>query len=165
MILDVYKRQPYGFGVGLLVVILLLFLADAGVTINSMLKLKRKLKLMNDIAGKLRLLSDNMGQNISSSVEMMVRAGETAKTEYAEYKANADQLRAELKVARNYAKAGISDKLEQSAEELRAKYAALLEKQSYTQRRLLKAFPNLTQGRNKEIIEKWKEYWRKKGRF
>lgn len=161
-IVSLVNWLPHRLGVVLLVVVLLLFIADAAVTIDGMLKLKRKLKLMREVATKLKVLSDNMGQDISSSVDNVMKAGVLTKTEYEEHKADMEQLRAQFKEARVNARAEIENKMGQPALELRNKLEMMLQKQSFTHRRLLNAFPNLSKGHNEEIIAKWKEHWLKK---
>lgn len=59
---------PAWAGILLLVVFLALLIADLYVTVSGILKLNRRLKKMEEIAGELKHLSDQIGCNISRNV-------------------------------------------------------------------------------------------------
>ena len=105
----------------LLVLLLCAFAADISVTVASILKLRKRLRLMEGIAAKLKQLSDRIGDNLFSSVSHVKETSQHMKENTEEWK--------------------------RRHKELTEKYKHLAEGQSRIHQRLMNAFPALEKKR------------------
>ncbi len=135
MIVKLVGWIPPLAGMILLGVLLALFAVDAAVTINAIAKLNRKLAHMNDIAAKLKEVSETLGENISEGVVELSEKKE-------ELDAEAAQRLKELKAEGEARK-----------QELLARYDELANEKKAIQDRLMKAFPRFTSVRHREEME------------
>lgn len=78
---------PYPLGVTLLCLCLAAFAVDGSVTIATMLKFRRRIRLLDELSGKLRELSDNMGEAISDNMTDILEYGDDMKELVQKYKA------------------------------------------------------------------------------
>ena len=93
------------------------FAIDVVVTVSTIVKFNRRLKVMDDIAAKIKVLSNQIGENIYENVEEALEKSAEFKEEHAE-------------------------KIEK-LENLRHKYDELLSKKNAVSSRLMKAFPDM----------------------
>ncbi len=125
------KMLPFAF--------LAVFLADAAITVSSMLKLKRNLRLLREISRELKSFSDEFGEKLSEGV--------LSAMEFAEE----EKKRAEA--------------AKEKYLELKTRYQNLLCACKPGHRRLLCAFPCLQRGINREAVEKLRLMWEMKRRL
>lgn len=104
---------------------------DVVVTVSTIVKFNRRLKVMDDIAAKIKVLSNQIGENIYENVE-------EALEKSAEFKE------------------GHAEKIEK-LENLRHKYDELLSKKNAVSSRLMKAFPDMKSKHHNEILQKLKK--------
>lgn len=112
------------------------FAVDLGITISTILKFNQKLKLLDEMASKLKIVSNEIGENIYEGVTVAVEKG-------GEWKETVDLKAAELKEDR---------------EQLLKEYHALMEQKSFGSKRLIKAFPRMKSSFYQETFLKWKNY-------
>ena len=118
-------------GVVLLIIIMTGFAIDVVVTVSTIVKFNRRLKVMDDIAAKIKVLSNQIGENIYENVE-------EALEKSAEFKE------------------GHAERIEK-LENLRHKYDELLSKKNAVSSRLMKAFPDMKSKHHNEILQKLKK--------
>ena len=114
-------------------------ISDIYVTASGILKLNRRLEMMEKIAAELREFSDKVGENIHENVMETMEVTE-----------------------------GIKEKLETATEEqmgrvadLKEKYRELAEHGTRVSNRLLKAFPKMESRRHKDILKELQQRLRK----
>ena len=115
----------------LLIIIMTGFAIDVVVTVSTIVKFNRRLKVMDDIAAKIKVLSNQIGENIYENVE-------EALEKSAEFKE------------------GHAERIEK-LENLRHKYDELLSKKNAVSSRLMKAFPDMKSKHHNEILQKLKK--------
>lgn len=181
-------------GIIVLTIFCLVFAVDLGITVASILQFNERLRLLDEIAGKIKVISDEIGENIYEGVTVAVEKGGELKegfdikaTEFkesmdikaAEFKENMDIKAAELKGNMNAkavefkgsvdAKAAEIKKalFEKKAErsQLQQQYNRLLsENVSFGMKRIMRAFPRMKSNAYQEALLKWKNYWGEKRR-
>lgn len=133
---------PVALGQVLLTLFILVIITDAAATITAILKFNEKLRLMNEIALKIRVVSDGVGGTLSDGVSTMIEKTGSVKESIEEQTGEVRQdVRDELK-------------------ELLEKYKTLLEKRDRIQKRMLKAFPAIKSKKYQDILDKMKEHYR-----
>lgn len=149
----------------LLVFLLAVFVTDIIITIVTINKLAKRVKLMEEIADKIHGISDDIGERIYVGAAAVVKKGEEIResetvkeiaVETAALKEKYEKNTAELK--ENVA--GLKEKKEIA--ELKAKYAKLAGGVSVWQKRILSAFPKLKPGGLGEHTEKLREKIKKR---
>ncbi len=109
MILRVFHPAIYkiiGFlpllpGIAMLVAFCIVFGVDLAITVASILKFNERLRLLDEIAGKIKIVSDEIGENIYEGVAVAMEKGgelkESMDTKAAELRENIDVRAAEIK--------------------------------------------------------------------
>ena len=168
---------PFVLGVVLLSIIMCVFAADCIITVTTILKFNKRLKVMDEMAASIHRLSDEIGENIYENVtdvieksakfqethmELMDKISETkeniyglpqtAKNKLAEKAENYAASREEKKRERELA---LEEKKRERAE-LMERYEKLYEEKSFGFKRLMKAFPDMKSRDNNETLEKFK---------
>ncbi|MBQ7132729.1 MAG: hypothetical protein IJO29_09155 [Oscillospiraceae bacterium] len=115
------------------------FFSDLIFTVNAIRKLRMKLKLSREISERLKYISDHIGEDISEATINVMERAEESREKLAEAKTKRKQSRQERR-----------EKLYAELEELRQRYQEYVEKRSFTQKRLDKAFPRLDFDRKNE---------------
>lgn len=141
---------PKTLGIILLVILMSAFAADCIVTVSTILKFNKRLKVMNEIASKLKVISNEIGENIYDNVSEVIEK-KAALTENME---NGYQ-----KINGNFQQSLEAKKAEY--EELNKKYKELAEKRVYGHNRLIKAFPGMKTKGYEESLVKVKESLKK----
>ena len=132
-LITVFPRIP---GLILLILLLVGFVCDLIITVSTILKFNKRLRLMDEVASRLKVISNEIGENIYENVTAAVEKSEEFKETHKErYK---------------------------EAAELSRKYRELLENRQFGVRRLLKAFPALNAKEHNEILQKYREHLRMK---
>lgn len=116
----------------LLGIILFLMLVDVCATVFDILNLNKRIKQLDDLANKMRGLSDELGEDIFEKVSLVVQKKETLQAEY-------DSKIKQLEILKNEFETRISDK-------------------SRGSERLIKAFPHIKSKKWGEALENYKEF-------
>ena len=176
-IYNLLKKLPHLPGTIIVVFFSAVFIADIIVTVVTINKLAKRVKIMDDIAKKIRIVSDEIGEHVYEGTSVVIRKGEEiynsegmreirekCADEVEEFKQKQEEIKAkcadeveEFKQKQEQRKA----KRENEIEELKAKYAAMLKEKNLFQRRIIKAFPNIRSHRHSEQLEKLKAKFKK----
>jgi len=136
----------------LLISFSILMLSDSIVTISTILKLKKRLKLMSKLAKEIKTFSNNLGEKISEKVLDAKEKNEEIKDKLEEkHKEYIEQISERRKI--------VGRKTQKYILAYKKKYNELLSKKSVLQDRIIN---QLKWVNNKEIIEKIKEFRIKK---
>lgn len=155
-IMDVVHPAIYKFitiipeilGIVILVIAMTAFTVDICVTVATILKFNKRLKLMEDMAQKMHQLSDELGENIYEGVINVIEKKEAARSAISE----------SILESRSEYEAKKDAKLKEY-EELTQKYKELLSQKNFGFKRLMKAFPDMTSRNFDESLEKYKKYF------
>lgn len=178
---------PHLPGVILLSIIMVVFTVDCAITVSTILKFNKRLKVMDDVAAQIHKLSDEIGENIYENVAGMMEKSEEFQESHAELLDKISDTREEIKDLPGAAKEKLAEttgaakeKLAESLENKKAEYevkkaefavkkaelAAMNEKYQSLMReknggfkRLMKAFPDMTSRNQNESLQKYKKYF------
>lgn len=161
MIYKLIQIVPHIPGLILMIVFVIAFCCDIGITVSGILKFNKRLRLMDEIAHRLHDISDEIGENIYENVTVALEKNEEYKAKFAEkneeYKIIMEDKKEELQERIGETKDNIQKK-RQEASELQLRYKELFESKNFIQNRLLNAFPNMKSRENGEMLEKLKEH-------
>lgn len=178
LIMKIIQAVPYSLGIILLIIITLIFLVDLVVTVTTICKLKKKLKLMDDLAEKIKSVSNEIGINIYDGVTTALDKEEQIRENVGEIKGKVVQAKEismekmiqakEISMEKmSFAKEVSIEKLQAARkktmelEELKRKYKKTFDNTSFSHLRILKAFPKLQKGKYKDYLAKMKKIYRK----
>lgn len=168
---------PFIPGVVLLSIVMCVFVVDCCITVSTILKFNKRLKLMDEMAASIRRLSDEIGENIYENVSGVIEKSEEFQENHpelldklAESKENILELQEATREKLADAKENITElqeatreKLADSLEEKKRKYAELTEKydklfeeKNFGFKRLMEAFPDMKSRDNNETLLKFK---------
>ncbi|MFS8630437.1 MAG: hypothetical protein LOD92_04635 [Bacillales bacterium] len=117
-------------------------IADVIVTVLGIMKIKKRLRLLDNIAKKLKASSDELGINIYKGVSTAIKT--------------TSQVKHKLKVSKTELEAAIEKRKEYLAE-LRNKYEKLLKEKNFVHKHLERAYPRI-----KESLAKLERHRRHK---
>lgn len=154
----------FEFGKVLLGIFLTVIVVDVIATVQSVLKLNKQLKQINEMAAKIRSMSDDLGEKISEeSLALMIKR-EELKVTMEEKKSKVSELIEEKIYTVNETFEEHKEVLVQKVEEKKAIALQLIQKRNHIlnksffgEKRLLNAFPNIKSSRYKESLEELKE--------
>lgn len=122
------------------VLLLMLLFADLAATVTFVHKLSQRVRILNELAGEIREISDGLGGEIASkTLEARRRLGDHLEQE----KSRRDDLR---------------EARDRRLSELREQMEALLSERGFGHKRILKAFPNLKSKRHAEGLSRLKAF-------
>lgn len=170
-IIRIVPKMP---GMILLVVLCIVFAVDLVITVCSILKFNERLKILDEMAEKLKVVSNEIGENIYEGVTVAMEKGEefkeTIDIKTEEFTENHEELAENI----NTMKESISnmkstmaekkDSLSAKKEEkirLQQEYDRLMENTSFSTKRLMKAFPRMKSKSYQETLIKWKNQFKK----
>lgn len=144
-------------------------IVDGVSTIQSIIKLNKQLKQINQLASKIRTVSDEIGEKISSASILIIEKTDELKTEITELKESTTEAIEERKTIATKVLEGHNEKLQQILEkkkvqlnELNEKRAQIINKSFFGQQRILKAFPDMKSINYKEELEELKRKYLRK---
>lgn len=159
---------PKTLGMILLILLMSAFTADCIVTISTILKFNKRLKVMNEVAAKLKVISNEIGENIYENVSDVIEKKEILDNTYEEIKTDFAQKKEKFaeNVENRYQKLNDSVQLNREKkraeyQELSQKYKELTEKKIYGHDRLLKAFPGMKSMDYEDSLLKLREHLKK----
>ena len=153
-VIQIVPKTP---GMVVLVIFCIVFGMDMIITISTILKFNERLKVLDEIEVKLKVVSNEIGENIHGGVTAVIEKSdglkETFEIKSAEFSENHEELLANFSTLKN----NINGKKEELAH-LQAKYREVLERRSIGEKRLLKAFPDMKVNRYEESFKKLKKF-------
>lgn len=189
-VLYLVSKVPFLIGSIFLILFFVCFSADLGMTVATLLRLKKQMHLVVELNKKLRDFSDMLGEGIYTGTMATLSATDKAKEELAESKTKLEdglaQSKAKLEDGITQSKAKLEDGFAQSKarlesglaqskafkeelrqkaireiEEYKEKHHRYISKPQFGTRRLLQAFPSYRKGKRKEILDTLAEIWNK----
>ena len=179
VILGLVQLMPQSVQIALACVFAAALLVDVVATVAAIRMLTKRVKRLSEMAAEIRRLSDEIGQAISDgtlSAKRRAVAGEEKFTEgmrkLGEMKAETGerfgQSRRAVTERIGQSRDAVSNRLEQSVDAtrrclaaLKERFAGTLEEGSFSQRRLLRAFPHLTSKSHQEGLSVLREHYEK----
>lgn len=150
-IYKVIKIVPKLPGTIILVILCIAFAVDLIITVSTILKFNAHLKMLDELAVKLKVVSDEIGENIYEGVTTVIEKSEEWSENIEHVRATHEEKRAERKQERR-----------EEFLQLQAKYKEALEKRNIGERRLIKAFPAMKAKGHEESFGKLKKYFEEK---
>ena len=154
---------PHILGVVLLCIIMSAFAVDCGVTVTTILKFNKRLKVMDEMAAKIHKLSDEIGENIYENVTTAVEKSEEFQetheellTKISDTKENLMDLPSTAKEKIASTAASAREKLSESAENINVKEKIAAYKETRGAARLEK------QREKEELERRYKELFAEK---
>lgn len=148
VIMRFVNAVPRVLGVVLLCVFAVVLIVDIVITVITVTKLTKRIELMDDIAKRIRAVSDKIGEGVyDGAVKVKDKGEEILKSDEAkEWLEKGDAIKDELR-----------EKYEREIKELREKYNRL-EKPRFLQKRIARAFPKLKFRAGNEHFENIKSF-------
>lgn len=155
------RMIPHILGVVLIVIIMVCFAVDLFVTVSTIIRFNKRLKLMNEIAAKLKVVSNEIGENVYENVMNALEKKEEFKDTHTELLDELEVKKENISNTLQETKEKLSEaaekaKLKKEQEELLNKYRLLYEKKNLISSRLMKAFPDMKSKDHNEILQKLK---------
>ena len=135
-------RLPVTLTMVVLVILSISMFADHYITASEILKLNKRLAKMQEIADELHEISDKIGENIYKSTITAIGKEEDLKVSIS---TKQEELTDTLD--------GITDEVKERITVLRSKFRSIETGLPVTQRRIVKAFPNMQSRSYKEMLE------------
>ena len=143
---------PEAAGVALLCVLTVCLAADVAVTTAGILKLNRRLDMLERIGAVLHENSDRMGANIHENVMDAMEKAEALEDVAQARKEKLDALSGEARERLDL----LSGETRERYDMLRQRYAELTGATLQASRRLVRAFPRMESRRHKELLDELK---------
>jgi uncharacterized membrane protein len=156
LIMSLVNWMPQTASKVFLAIVASLFVVDLIATVRVILKLNKKLEIIDDISLKIRETSDNIGENLANGAIALVQKKDDLEESFEARKEIFEADMAEMKDAQ---KKAIAHR-KQTLNELRKANRELLEATPFGQKRLLKAFPGLKSIDHKDALETLREFIR-----
>ena len=161
---------PHTLGVVLLVIFMTVFIVDCCITVSTILKFNKRLKLMDEMAEKIHKLSDEIGENIYENVSGAIQKSEEFQENHAELLDKLADTREDILELPQTAKEKLAETTEEWKKELEErkkelaelseKYEKLFEEKNFGFRRLMKAFPDMKSRDNNRMLEAFRKHFR-----
>lgn len=163
----IYKMitfTPKILGIVLITLFGIVFIVDCCITVFTVLKLNRKLKKMDELAAKIRSISDEIGENIYEGVTSAKEKSEEFQENHEEFISKINEVttlsKQKLKNTKeNYIET--KEKLIKEREELKIKYRQVMEEKNFGLKRLIKAHPDMKSHDQNDVLDKLKKYFNK----
>ncbi|HJA43213.1 MAG TPA: hypothetical protein H9957_04965 [Candidatus Dorea stercoravium] len=143
---------PEAAGAALLCVLTVCLAADVAVTTAGILKLNRRLDMLERIGAELHEISDRMGANIHENVMDAMEKAEALEDVAQARKEKLDALSGEARERLDL----LSGETRERYDILRQRYAELTGATLQASRRLVRAFPRMESRRHKELLDELK---------
>lgn len=165
---------PFIPGVILLSIFMCVFIVDCCITVSTILKFNKRLKIMDEMAASIHKLSDEIGENIYENITGVIEKSEEFQENHAELidkiTETTEATKAKITETTGAAREKFADAFEEKRKEyidareekknqlaeLSEKYEKLLAEKNNGFRRLIAAFPDMKSRDNNEMLEKYK---------
>lgn len=164
MVYRIITWIPFLPGVVIVCIFAGVFFLDLCITVSTILKFNKRLKLLDEMAVSIHKLSDEIGENIYENVVGAIEKSEEFKENHAELLEKIAETKEDIGELPERTKERIAEKREGIAEkkrqlaELTEKYDSLFAEKNIGFRRLIKAFPGMKSADNNEMLEKFKKH-------
>jgi len=182
MIYRIITWIPFVPGVVILCILMSVFIVDGCITVSTILKFNKRLKLMDEMAASIHKLSDEIGENIYENVTTVIEKSEEFKENHSELIQKIAETREDIEELPEKTRERIAEVRENLVElpentraklvetrdeivekrhqlaELIERYDNLLEEKNAGFRRLLLAFPDMISRENNEMLNKIKNH-------
>ena len=171
-------HTPRIIGIVILVIIMIAFTVDVIVTVSTIIKFNKRLKVMDEIAAKLKVVSNQIGENVYENVVEALEKTEEFKETHAdqfeelqEKKENFSDTVDNIKTSVKYQTEIITDSVKDSLSEVKEKLAAtaseakdkLTESASSAKDKLTESAEKLRLRREQEeLVNTYRELYNKK---
>lgn len=181
------RFMPKILGTILLVLFCITFAVDIIITVCAILKFNERLKLIDEAAEKLKVVSNEIGENIYESVSVALEKSEDMKSVVSEKKEDftenikmtmaekreelvenlgnmkstvigKKEVQTDQKTEKNELQKDIQTKQKSERNRLQKEYNKLLEHKSFVTKRLMKAFPRMRSSSHQEALIRWKNH-------
>ena len=160
-VLLVIRLVPRGLGWTLLALLAAVMAVDLAATVRTIAKLNRRLSQLDQLAAKIKDASNDFGEDLAERVLDAAEKGSDWKEELEELTDRLAQRQEGLREDLGDLREDLQDHLEERREQYRRQLQdwkesiqELLDRDSFGQHRLFKAFPGLRSTRYKEALER-----------
>ncbi len=169
MISELVNFIPDTAAVVFLVIMSIILLIDFIATVNTIFKLNKKLKHIEELSAMIKQSSDEIGENLAAGAMILAEKKEEIEDKMYQRKEIIEEkidytknlLKSDIALRRQIRKEAMEHR-EQALAELKKANRELLESTIFGQKRLLNAFPGLKSTRYKEALKTLKDYVLKK---
>ena len=165
MIVNLVDFIPETFSIIILIISTIVLAIDLVATVKTILKLNKKLEIIEELSAMIRKSSDELGENLATGViALSVKKDELeeiAEQKKEEIEEKINKKKETVKLNNIVRKQRLGDALEHrehALAELRKSYREHMEASIFGQKRLLKAFPGIKSTLHKEALEKLKNH-------
>ena len=152
---------PHPAGVVLLAVLGAVMVVDLAATVSTITKLNRRLALIDELAGRIRAASNDFGEDLAERVldaadkgadwrEDMEELSDRLARRREEFSDNLDDLKEDVQSRMEARRAQNRRQLQEWKDSVQA----LMDKNTFGQKRLMKAFPSLRSLRHRAALER-----------
>ena len=163
---------PKKLGTFFLAIVMTAFVIDVCVTVNTILKFNKKMRMLEEVAARMHKLSDEIGEDIFEKVtdlaekaeeveEFLEEKREDAQEYLEEKREDAQEYLGERRADVQEAKAKLEE-AKAKLEEAREEYKNMLAEKQFGVRRLTKAFPGMKSKKYDKTLQRYKEYLKTK---
>ena len=152
---------PHTVGLILLSILGAVMAVDLAATVSAIAKLNRRLALIDELAGHIREVSNDFGEDLAERVLDAAEKGADWREDLDEFSDRLAQRREELSDNLDDLKDDFQSRLEArraqsrlQLQEWKDSVQALMDKESLGQKRLLKAFPSLCSLRHRAVMDR-----------
>lgn len=156
---------PHLVGLVLLGVLMVVMAIDLAATVSAIAKLNRRLALIDELAGRIREASNDFGEDLAERVLDAAEKGADWREDLEEISDRLAQRREELSDDLDELKDDFQARLDarkaqnrQQLQEWKDSVQALMDKESFGQKRLLKAFPSLRSLQHRAAMERLRRH-------
>lgn len=156
---------PHLVGLVLLGILMVVMAIDLAATVSAIAKLNRRLALIDELAGRIREASNDFGEDLAERVLDAAEKGADWREDLEELSDRLAQRREELSDDLDELKDDFQARLDaqkaqnrQQLQEWKDSVQALMDKESFGQKRLLKAFPSLRSLQHRAAMERLRRH-------
>lgn len=156
---------PHLVGLVLLGVLMVVMAIDLAATVSAIAKLNRRLALIDELAGRIREASNDFGEDLAERVLDAAEKGADWREDLEELSDRLAQRREEFSDDLDELKDDFQARLDarkaqnrQQLQEWKDSVQALMDKESFGQKRLLKAFPSLRSLQHRAAMERLRRH-------
>lgn len=156
---------PHLVGLVLLGILMVVMAIDLAATVSAIAKLNRRLALIDELAGRIREASNDFGEDLAERVLDAAEKGADWREDLEEISDRLAQRREELSDDLDELKDDFQARLDarkaqnrQQLQEWKDSVQALMDKESFGQKRLLKAFPSLRSLQHRAAMERLRRH-------
>lgn len=167
VIFKIIELIPISISRFLLFILAVYFISDMIMTVITLLKFNKKLKFLDKTAKRMRVLSDEIGENIYENVMYTIVKTESFQQEHKDLlnKINdkADYIKDDIRDYISDTKEEFKDKIDEF-DELKKQFIANINTKEKSFNRIVKAFPSMKNKNSNEVLQIYKRHIHKKNK-